>query len=156
MITKRNGSRRSVHRVTGGLAAVALATVMFGAGPASAQEPLSIDVQINPEGTIDTQTGDVTITGTITCTESADFAQVFADARQRLGRAFVRATGFEFVQQCEGEVPFELELQEQGVFTPGRITVEASFFGCDFQNTFECDSGTVSTVVRLRPAHVPR
>lgn len=155
MITKQHQSRRTLRRVTGGLAAVALATVMFGAGPASAQEPLSIDLQINPEGTIDTRTGDITITGTITCTESADFTQVSAEARQRLGREFIRATGFEFVQECEGEVPFEIELQEQGVFTPGRITVEASAFGCEFE-TFECDFDDVTTVVRLRPAHVSR
>lgn len=98
-------------------------------------------------GRFDPRRGSVTLTGSYSCTEGADFS-IFVDASQRRGRAGV--TGFgDFQGQCDGTTQrwTVVVAPEKGKFTGGKL--QTSSFGVasvpDFGVGYEIDQ-----TVRLR------
>ncbi len=151
MSTLRETGHRSLRRIAGGLAATALLGMApFGALPASANETFDVDVRFDPRGTVDPRTGDVTLSGTLTCPAGAEFADVLAEVSQQVGRVFITGFGAEGMEACEGDVPFELQFDEQGIFKPGRATIRAQASACNPE--FQCAFKQVTTTVILRTA----
>ncbi|MDQ3974117.1 MAG: hypothetical protein M3276_07260 [Actinomycetota bacterium] len=133
------------------------AVSLLAAVPATAQD-LTVELSIDPVGTVDPRTGDVTITGTITCSPAADFAGVDGEVRQRVGRQFISGFFFTFSEPCVGETPFVGEVQRpSGVFKPGTATVDAFAFGCiEGEDEFVCDDDFETATIRLRPTRGSR
>jgi hypothetical protein len=59
---------------------VMLGLLMLGVAPAVAQEELTVEVTFD-QATVDPRTGEVTLSGTITCSEPA-FVDIFGELRQ--------------------------------------------------------------------------
>jgi len=80
---------------------VMLGLLTLGVAPVVAQEELTVVVTFD-QATVDPQTGEVTLSGTITCSEPAQ-VEVFGELRQEVGRIFtVRSFfGLGFVE-CPG------------------------------------------------------
>ena len=110
------------------------------APPPTLLDALSID----PIGRVKTRTGQVTLSGTVTC--SGIPGPVFIDAflQQRKGRALISGFGFVEIEECSGETPWSaVILGENGLFTGGKATADVGAFSFD-DGIFE------SSAVRLR------
>jgi hypothetical protein len=113
-----------------------------------APPPPEIDITVDPVGTFDPQTGSVTLTGTVTCTEGA-FAFIDIQLTQRVGRFTVR--GFGFVETvCDGTAqPWTAEIfGDTGLFKGGQAVAVAFGQACD--ENFNCGFTFEETTVRLR------
>jgi hypothetical protein len=137
---------------------MALGLLASNAAPSVAQEGLVVDVTID-QATVDPRTGDVTLTGTVTCSEPA-VVDVFGELRQSVGRVFtVRGFVGVFVE-CpgpEGTTFSVTVVPDVGEFRPGRARLIAFVFGCaEFDPvTGECLRPffeQIETTLRLRPA----
>ena len=108
--------------------------------------PPEVDVEVDPIGAFDPQTGSATISGTITCDADA-FAFLDASASQRVGRFVVR--GFGFVELvCDGsEQSWTMEIfGDTGQFKGGKVQVQVFAQAC----TFECGFDEATATVSLR------
>jgi Family of unknown function (DUF6299) len=109
--------------------------------------PLEVSLTIDSTGKID-RTGQVTISGTISCSRAADFAEVDLQVSQSVGR--LRIHGFAFASaECDtGPTAWTASLMgENGTFAGGKVAVEANAFGCD---PFSCAGDFATAPVRLR------
>jgi hypothetical protein len=107
--------------------------------------PLEVQLAINPTGTANSREGEVTVSGTVECSQDSEF-QISGEVNQRAGRATI--TGFisEPISCTGGEEPTEWTATVQGDngrFVAGRATVTVTA-DCD------CNVDKVSTTVRLR------
>lgn len=112
-----------------------------------APPPPEIDLNVNPVGTFNPQTGSVTLTGTVTCTDGA-FAFIDIQLTQQVGRFTVR--GFGFVQmECDGTAqPWTAEVfGDNGLFKGGHALAATFGQAC---NEFDCGFTFEETTVRLR------
>lgn len=111
-----------------------------------APPPPEIDIMVDPVGTFNAQTGSVTITGTITCTEGA-FAFIDTALTQRVGRFVVRGFGFAEVL-CDGTAQLWTAevLGDNGLFKGGRAVAVTFGQACDL----DCGFVEETTTVRLR------
>jgi hypothetical protein len=110
----------------------------FGAGAGGslvlqsdvAPPPLELAVMIDPRGTVVPRTGEVAITGTLTCSRPA-MVGLEAGLTQRIGRARLEGysgTGIE----CDGTTAWELSISAyNGLFTAGRAEAQAFAYGFD-------------------------
>lgn len=120
--------------------------LVLNASETQPSEPIHVDVTLDPVGSVDPSSGTAWLSGTVTCT-GADFVDLFAELRQRAGRAIITGWGFDFLP-CEGETPFMLEIQGQdGLFAGGRADALVDAFAC---NEDECGFDVVEQEVRLR------
>lgn len=106
--------------------------------------PLEVQLAINPTGTVIPRTGEVTVSGTVQCSQDSEF-QISGQVRQPAGRATITGFFSEPVSCTGGEEPTEwtATLQgENGRFVAGRATVSVTA-DCD------CDVEPASTTVRL-------
>jgi hypothetical protein len=111
--------------------------------------PPVIDITVDPTGKFDSRTGNVTITGTSTCTgEGVDFSSLDGEITQRAGRVIIRGWFFtELV--CDGDThPWSADVTaDNGLFKGGNANVRANAFAC---NAFACGEDSVERAVRLK------
>jgi hypothetical protein len=111
--------------------------------------PPTVDITVNPTGTVDVRTGVATISGSYTCT-NGDFIDVFVDARQTFGRFTIIGSGsfFDF-GTCDG-TPHGWSAQvfpQNGKFAGGKTMTLTFAISC---GPFECGVGFVEQTVQLR------
>lgn len=116
-----------------------------------APPPPTIDVTVNPTGTVNAKTGTAAISGTISCL-NADFVDVQTALQQRVGaRATITGFGgfFTDASTCTGTPqPWTSEIFPQnGKFAGGKTASFTFSFGC---GGFECTFGYVEQQVKLR------
>jgi hypothetical protein len=111
-----------------------------------APPPPEIDITVDPVGTFNAQTGSVTLTGTVTCSEGA-FAFIDISLSQSVGRFTVRGFGFVEVA-CDGTAqPWTIEVVgDNGLFKGGQALAVTFGQACDF----DCGFTQEETTVRLR------
>ena len=114
---------------------------------AQAQEAFQIDVT-QESATVDPQTGQVTISGTVTCSEPAD-AQVYVTVMQPIGRGNgISGSSYTPVRCDQDGEPYTVSLfAYQGRFGPGRAVVTVDAYACSF---YSCDDAHLQQSVRLR------
>ncbi|AXG14860.1 hypothetical protein DN585_16910 [Intrasporangium calvum] len=107
----------------------------------------AIEATVNPLGWFDARTGFATISGTVTCDSSADFAFVDVTLQQRVGRFIVRGYGGTEVF-CDGTPqPWSAEISgETGLFKGGRALSVSFSVAC---NSGGCSEYFDETEVRL-------
>ena len=72
----------------------------------------------------------VEISGTLTCS-APTFASVDVFIEHRKGRAIIQGGGFTDIE-CDGTTPFSVTVNGfNGLFTGGKVSVQASAFACD-------------------------
>jgi hypothetical protein len=107
-----------------------------------APPPPELSLTINSAGSVRSSTGEVTISGTLDCSTSAS-AFVSVDIQQRKGRSIIQGNGFTDLL-CEGETPWSLTLTGfNGLFTAGKVQVQAFVQACTFVCTFTEGSANV-------------
>ena len=138
--------------------AMALATAVPGLAESTAA-PGPGDSDLGLEGitvtsiTLDKKTGQVVVSGTVTCTEPLSVS-VQGSVRQDVGR-FNTVQGFGGTEVlCDGETPFGFTVSPfEGRFGGGRATVEAAAFAFDDSDEFGIDfaeTGPINT--KLTPS----
>ena len=115
----------------------------------AAPPPPTIDVTVDPTGTVSGRTGVAHLSGTYTCTD-ADFIDVFGDVTQPVGRAAVTGS-FEFFDEstCDGTSRAWTAdvFPNVGKFAAGKAMTVTFSFAC---GAFECADGFNEQVVKLR------
>ena len=96
-----------------------------------APPPLAIDVKIDPVGAVVAKTGDVSISGTVTCNKPA-FVDLSGDLQQRAGRVIIQGYFSGFVA-CTGQTPWTAPWTatmagENGIFKGGWAGVSVNAF----------------------------
>jgi hypothetical protein len=144
---------------------VTLGLLTLGVTPAVAQQELTVEATID-QATIDPRTGEVTLTGTVTCSGVEEF--VFVEIRGQLVQRpvyphphTVWAPFHELVAPCTPEgATFSLTFTAVlGTLRPGPAHLTAFFLGCvpvPFSVPGRCAVSSVEqldTTVRLTPAH---
>jgi len=115
-----------------------------------APPPPTVEITVNPTGTFNKVSGSATVSGTITCTGDADFAEVDIQLTQNVGRFTIRGFGSFFGEAiCDGTAqPWSAEVfGDNGKFKGGRAVSVAFGFAC---NQFECGFDEVDSIVKLR------
>jgi hypothetical protein len=114
-----------------------------------APPPPTLDVTVNRTGTVNTKTGIATISGTFTCS-NADFADIFIDASQSVGRFTIRGSGEFFdVDVCDGTThTWSAEVfPDNGKFAGGKALAVTFPFAC---GPIECFDGFAEQTVQLK------
>src|SRR5262245_225665 len=100
------------------------------------QPRLEMQITVDPKGTVVSKTGEVTVRGTVTCSEPAD---VFFDVsiQQRAGRALIQGELSGEVQ-CDGTTQWSASGSgSNGIFKGGSAEIDARAFGSSGpQNAF--------------------
>lgn len=109
----------------------------------------TVDITVNPFGTVNARTGVATISGTYTCTD-ADSFYVFGEVRENVGR-FTILGSFEFFDfgTCDG-APHSWSasvIPQNGKFAGGKAVTVAFALAC---GPFECADGYAEQKVQLR------
>jgi uncharacterized protein DUF6299 len=113
-----------------------------------APPPPEVSLTVDPVGTFDPKSGSATISGTVTCTGTADFAGINGNVTQTVGRFTIN--GFFFTSfTCDGTTQAwtATVTSSNGKFAGGQATVQASAFAC---NQSGCGSDSVTQQVRLK------
>lgn len=113
-----------------------------------APPPPTVDVTVNPRGTVNARTGVARLSGTYTCT-NADFIDIFGDVTQPVGRFSIRGFFEVFdVGTCDGgtQVWSADVFPDNGKFAGGKAITVAFSFAC---GAFECTDGFAQQTVRL-------
>ncbi|HEX6292776.1 MAG TPA: hypothetical protein VFZ66_26565 [Herpetosiphonaceae bacterium] len=128
--------------------------------PTGAQEPFTIDVTIT-DATVNSQTGQVTIQGTVTCSEASSY-YVSLRATQYLGRTSTINGYGSTSGTCPGPqgTTFTISLYgTNGRFAPGHVLIEAFASGCagsSYPSPYPpyptCDTDQETLTTRLRPS----
>jgi hypothetical protein len=88
-------------------------------------------VQIDRRGTVDPKTGDVTISGIVTCSREVP-VELFGEVEQRIGRSIGIARFFIFLETCDGETRWTTTTSSDiFLFVGGRAGVSATGFAGD-------------------------
>jgi hypothetical protein len=113
-----------------------------------APPPIEVSLTVNANGKVNPKTGEATISGTITCSRTADFGEVDVTLRQPIGRFTVHGFGFAG-PACEPTPTDWIAsvVGDNGKFSAGKATAEVSAFGCDATS---CGDTSVTASVRLR------
>lgn len=130
-------------------------SLAVAATPTTAQTPFTLDVTIT-DATVNSQTGQVTISGLVTCTEPASYS-LSLSATQYVGRTNVITGGTYQYGTCAGpaDSTFTAVLYgREGRFGPGQVRIEAYVSGCvggAYPGPFPgCDSDQETLNTRLR------
>jgi hypothetical protein len=107
-----------------------------------------IDVTVDRSGTFNRVTGSATITGTVTCDASAEFAFIDVQLTQTVGRFIVSGFG-ESEIVCDGTTqPWSVEVfGSSGLFKGGRALSVTTAVACGL---FDCGFDFEETSVKLR------
>lgn len=108
---------------------------------------MDLTLTVDAVGKVNPKTGEAAITGTVTCTTTAEFANVTVNLRQPVGRFVIHGFGFDS-PACgpTSTAWFASIVGDNGKFTGGHATAQVDAFACD---TFSCDEAFVSATVRL-------
>jgi hypothetical protein len=139
---------------------VMLGLLTLGVTPAVAQEELTVEVTFD-QATIDPRTGEVTLTGTVTCSgfEEFVFAEMWGQLVQSVGRGGVWAPFHVLVAPCtsEGATFSETFTAVQGTLRPGPAHLTAVIIACvPIYPASACEtraSDQLDTTIILTPAH---
>lgn len=105
---------------------------------------LVIDVTVDPTGTV--ERGLVTLTGTASCSQTPDFAEVDISLRQRVGKRTIEGFGFTEVTCGPSPTPWTIVLEgSNGRFAGGQASGDVSLFAC----ALECQNVNETFTVRL-------
>jgi hypothetical protein len=110
--------------------------------------PPTIDIAVNPSGSVDSRSGEATVSGTATCTNAA-WASVYLDLRQPLGR-LLTISGSGYVNLvCDGASHiWTVEVYPySGKFAGGKAVVNAYGGAC---GPLECRSDSDQRTIQLR------
>ena len=119
-----------------------------GTGVVTLGQPLTVSVAVDPNGSVDGKTGTATVSGTITCDEPADFAEVDVQLSQAVGRHILRGIGQAFPACDVTPTAWSVAITaDNGIFGGGRATADVTAFGCTGPS---CDFDSVSASLRLR------
>lgn len=110
--------------------------------------PLEISLTLDARGTLDRSTNTVTVSGSVTCSESVG-VEIFGEVSQRVGRRVIRGSFGTFIECTAGEpVSWSASATgEAGIFAPGPAQLAAQAFGC---NALECAFTEASRSISLR------
>jgi hypothetical protein len=114
-----------------------------------APPPISIALTVDPTAQLSNNGAVATLTGTITCSGTAQFDEVDVFLSQAVGRFTV--TGFGATNPPCGPSPTSWSVDvtgQSGRFGGGTISAQVSAFGCDL---FSCGNAFVQTTVKARP-----
>lgn len=113
-----------------------------------APPPIEVSLTVNASGKVNPKTGEATISGTITCSRTADFGEVDVTLRQPIGRFTVHGFGFAG-PACEPTPTdwFASIIGDNGKFAAGKATADVSAFACDASS---CGDASATASVRLR------
>jgi hypothetical protein len=92
----------------------------------------NVEVSINPTGTVSARTGEVTISGTVTCSD-ATTVELNGDVQQTRGRSTTQQSLQEFVSCAAGEEPTPWSATftaENGRFIAGQASVTINAIQC--------------------------
>jgi hypothetical protein len=91
----------------------------------------AVDVEIDPQASVDPRTGVATISGTLTCSGASD-AFLSVQLTQRVGRFSISGTSFTIAGPCDGTPqPWTAEISgSNGKFAGGRATIDAFASAC--------------------------
>jgi hypothetical protein len=136
---------------------VVLGLVTLGVAPAAAQEvDLTVEVTYD-QATVDPRTGQVTLSGTITCSERA-FVTLLVVLRQEAGPTPTAQAFFGVSVVCpgpEGITWSRTVTGGEGRFHPGPVRLIARVIGCVFESRLGCVKfffEDLDTTIRLAPA----
>lgn len=114
--------------------------------------PLTMDVVVNPVGTVVPSTGIATIQGTVTCNRQAFFV-ILGELAQKRGHSTIVGTGSSLAFPCDSNGPtawtFSLPGDAGGRFVGGPSSFSAYFSGVTLDFTSFVDVPT-NTLIRLR------
>ena len=111
--------------------------------------PFDVEVSINPTGNVRSSTGQVTVSGSVSCS-TPEGVSIDGRVTQRAGRVTIQAffSEFTFCEGGEEPSPWSATFEgENGRFVAGRASVTVTAFGC---NPVSCDFDQESTTVRLK------
>ena len=114
-----------------------------------APPPPVVSSTVDGSGHFNKVTGSATVTGTVLCTGTADFAFIDVQLSQKVGR-IATVTGFgESAFTCDGTTqPWSVEVVPfSGLFKGGQAVAATFAFAC---GPFECGEADVTRSVRLR------
>jgi hypothetical protein len=119
-------------------------SIAFSAAP----PPPTVDVTVNPRGTVSTRTGVAHLSGTYTCSD-ADSIDIFGDVCQPVGRFTIRGS-FDIYSEgtCDGTPQSWTAdvIADNGKFAGGKALTVAFSFAC---GVLECTEGYTEQTVRL-------
>jgi hypothetical protein len=118
-----------------------------GTGVFTLGEPLILSVSVDPNASVN-RDGVATVTGTISCSVPADFAEVDVSLSEPIGRFIIR--GFGFASPACDATPATWSADVvggNGTYGSGRATADVTAFACTGPS---CDFDSVSASVRLR------
>lgn len=115
---------------------------------AHAQEGIAVGVT-QDSAIVDAQTGQVTVSGTVTCSGAAE-AQVYVNLTQPIGReGAVQGSSYALVPCDQDGEPYSLSLfGYDGRFGPGRAVVTVEAYACT-PDYYSCDDARIQQSVRL-------
>ncbi|MEW5991582.1 MAG: hypothetical protein AB1736_09620 [Chloroflexota bacterium] len=109
--------------------------------------PIEINLTIDGSGKID-RTGAVTVSGTLTCSATADYAEIYLTVSQSVGRFRIHGSAWTPSACVESPTPWAATIVgDNGTFAGGKATVVASAWACD---PFSCNEAYADRNVRLR------
>lgn len=113
------------------------------------QPALELGLSLDPGAALDSSTGMLTVTGTVTCNVTTDFLDVGVEVSQTTGRFTTRGFGSTSVACSPGEsVAWSAEvIGENGTLGTGTTVITATAFGCEI---FSCADATATQTVRIR------
>jgi hypothetical protein len=136
---------------------VVLGLLTLGVAPAAAQdEPLTVELTFD-QATIDPRTGEVTLSGTVTCSEPAS-VNVVVYLRQEAGPTLTAEILFQRGEGCPGPEgsTFSWTIEfAAGRFHPGPALVSAFVRACVLEAPIGCVKffqGGFDMTIRLAPA----
>lgn len=131
--------------------------VALAASPTVAQEPFTLDVTIT-DATVNNQTGQVTISGTVTCTQAASYS-LSLGVTQYVGRTNAITGSTYLTGTCpgpQGSTFTAVVYGREGRFGSGQARIDLSAYGCagsPYPGPYPfpgCDSEQETLNIRLR------
>jgi hypothetical protein len=106
---------------------------------------LVLDVTVDSTGSVDH--GVVTLTGTASCSQTPDFAEIDLSLRQDVGKRTIEGFGFTEISACgPSPTPWMIVLEgSNGRFAGGQASADISLFAC----SLECQNVNETFAVRL-------
>jgi hypothetical protein len=103
---------------------------------AQAPPPPTLDVTVDPLVTVNSQTEEVTVSGTLACDDRAEYVEFYGSVKQADDRRFISAFFYEYDVECDGTPhPWSITELGDGIFIDGPGLVDIEAYAC---NRLEC------------------
>jgi hypothetical protein len=115
----------------------------------AAPPPPELTISVDPTGQFNARTGAATISGSWSCTGTADFTEIDISLTQSVGRFKIVGASAMPAGPCDGTVqPWSATiLADNGKYAGGKSAAVAFTYACNF---FTCSSGYAEQTVKLR------